>query len=81
MIIDPVADGWVFDVDQSDILQIDNLDAVALSGLFLDRTSNLSSLIISKVSSDNYHNDVLIGDYGYDSFDLLDQGDSRFQDC
>ena len=79
-IIDPVADGQVFDVDQSDILQINNIDAVALSGLFLDRTSNLSSLIISKASSDNSHNDILIGDYGYDSFDLLDQGESLFQD-
>ena len=79
-IIDLVADGQVFDVDQSDILQINNIDAVALSGLFLDRTSNLSSLIISKASSDNSHNDILIGDYGYDSFDLLDQGESLFQD-
>ncbi len=79
-IIDLVADGQVFDVDQNDILQIDNLDAVALSGLFLDRTSNLSSLIISKVSSDNIHNDIPIGDYGYDSFDLLDHGESLFQD-
>ena len=79
-IIDPVADGQVFDVDQSDILQINNIDAVALSGLFLDRTSNLSSLIISKASSDYSPNDILIGDYGYDSFDLLDQGESLFQD-
>ena len=78
--LDLVADGRVFDVDQGDVLKVDKVEASALLGLTLDRTSDLSSLVISKTSSDQTYQGVLISDYGYDDFDSLDHGETLVQD-
>jgi VCBS repeat-containing protein len=78
--LDLVSDGRVFDVDQGDVLKVDKVEASALVGLTIDRTSDLSSLVISKMSSGKTYQGVLISDYGYDDFDSLDHGETLVQD-
>ena len=64
------------DADEGDVLRLDNIEATALSGLSFDRPADSSSLVVTKMLSEQTYQGVPIADLGYDDFDYLSEGDT-----
>ena len=79
-VLDLVSEGRVVDADEGDVLRLDNIEATALSGLSFDRPADSSSLVVTKMLSEQTYQGVPIADLGYDDFDYLSEGDTLSQD-
>ena len=58
-VLDLVSEGRVVDADEGDVLRLDNIEATALSGLSFDRPADSSSLVVTKMLSEQTYQGVL----------------------